>query len=33
MSGWCISEMFLVWMVLGLVIAFTLGVIVSVVRW
>jgi hypothetical protein len=29
----CVSEMFLVWMLLGLVIAFVLGMVVLIVKW
>jgi hypothetical protein len=33
MPGWCVSDMFLALIVLGLVIAFMLGMVVAIVRW
>jgi len=33
MTAWSISEMFLVWMVIGIVIAFMLGAVVAIVKW
>jgi hypothetical protein len=33
MTAWCISEMFFVWLVMGIVIAFLLGVVVAIVKW
>jgi hypothetical protein len=33
MPTWCVSEMFLAWVVLGLVLAFVLGMVVAIVRW
>jgi hypothetical protein len=33
MPIWCVSEMFLAWVVLGLLIAFVLGMVVAIVRW
>jgi hypothetical protein len=32
MPVWCVSEVLLVWIVLGLVIAFLLGVVAAIVR-
>lgn len=29
----CVNEMFLAWIVLGLVVAFVLGLVVAIVRW
>jgi hypothetical protein len=33
MPVWCVSEVLLAWIVLGLVIAFMLGVVAAIVRW
>jgi hypothetical protein len=33
MPVWCVNEMLLVWIVLGLIIAFMLGVAAAIVRW
>jgi hypothetical protein len=33
MPGWCVGDMFLALIVLGLVIAFMLGMVVAIVRW
>jgi len=33
MPVWCVSDMLLAWIVLGLVVAFGLGVVVAIVKW
>jgi hypothetical protein len=33
MSIWCVNETFLAWIMLGLVLAFVLGIVVAIVRW
>jgi hypothetical protein len=33
MPVWCVGEMFIGWIVLGLLIAFMLGMIVAIVKW
>jgi hypothetical protein len=33
MSIWCVNDMFLAWIMLGLILAFVLGIVVAIVRW